>query len=115
MSRLLIYHNGECSKCKGLYDILAEKGVEADYKFYLHEALTVEELKGLLNKLQLSAKEILRTSEPLFATQFEGKELSDEVWLQAIVDNPVLLQRPIVVNGDKAIIARPPEKVVDIL
>lgn len=109
-----MYHNGECSKCKELTEILSAKGLPVDYKFYLHEPLTLGELKDLLQKLQLPATALLRQSEPLFA-HYEGKQFTEDEWLQIIIDNPVLLQRPIVVLDDKAIIARPPEKVLEIL
>jgi arsenate reductase len=112
---ILIYHNGECNKSNGTSAILQEKSLDVTYKFYLHEEMTVEELKGLLKKLQLPATEILRKIEPLYIEQYEGKEMSEDEWLQTIVANPILLQRPIVVNGDKAVIARPPEKVLEIL
>ncbi len=113
--QFLVYHNGECSKCQGLTELLNSKGADVQYKFYLHEPMTVEELEGLLQKLQLPATGILRKSEPLYVEQFEGKQLTERQWLEAIVEHPVLLQRPIVVYGDKAIIARPPEKLLEIL
>jgi arsenate reductase len=94
---------------------LQERGLDIVYKFYMHEALTIEELKGLLKKLQLPATEILRKIEPLYIEQYEGKKYTEDEWLQIIVDNPVLLQRPIVVIGDKAVIPRPPEKLLEIL
>jgi arsenate reductase len=77
--------------------------------------LSVEELQALLTKLGATATDIVRTGEQVFAEQYAGKQLSDNELLQAIIDNPILLQRPIVVNGDKAIIARPPQLVKDIL
>ena len=113
--KLLVYHNGECSKCKNLTELLQEQDAGVSYKFYLHEPLSIDELKGLLQKLQMQAIDLIRRSEPLFTEQFEGRKLSDEDWLQVIIDNPILLQRPIVVNGDKAVIARPAEKVLQIL
>jgi arsenate reductase len=112
---ILIYHNGECNKSNSTSAILQEKGLDVTYKFYLHEELTVKELQGVLKKLQLPATEILRKIEPLYIEQYEGKEMSEDEWLKIIVANPILLQRPIVVNGDKAVIARPPEKVLEIL
>ncbi|MBS1772437.1 MAG: arsenate reductase (glutaredoxin) [Bacteroidetes bacterium] len=113
--RVLVYHNGECSKCKELTEILVSKGIEANYKFYLYEQMTIEELSDLLKKLNLSASSIIRASEPVYIEQYQGAVMSEEEWLQVIINNPVLLQRPIVVNGDKAIIARPPEKLLEIL
>lgn len=110
---LTVYHNGECSKCQELSELL--EGKEVQYKFYLHEPLSVEELQALLTKLGATATDIVRKGEQVFAEQYAGKQLSDNELLQAIVDSPILLQRPIVVNGDKAIIARPPQLVKDIL
>jgi arsenate reductase len=112
---LKIYHNGECSKCKGALEILIEKGVAYEPRFYLAEPLSKEELKDLLKKLDLSAKDIVRTSEPLYTEQFDGKVLTDDEWLDVIVENPILLQRPIIEKGDKAIIARPPERVFEMI
>lgn len=110
---LTVYHNGECSKCQKLSELL--QGKEVQYKFYLHEALSMDELQTLLTKLNANATDIIRTGEQVFAEQYASKELTDNELLQAIIDNPILLQRPIVVNGDKAIIARPPQLVKDIL
>ncbi len=110
---LTVYHNGECSKCQELSELL--QGKEVQYKFYLHEPLSIEELQTLLTKLGVTATDIVRKGEQVFAEQYPGKQLSDNELLQAIIDNPILLQRPIVVNGDKAIIARPPKLVKDIL
>jgi arsenate reductase len=112
---VLIYHNSECNKSNATVVTLQERGLDIVYKFYMHEPLTVEELKDLLKKLQLPVTEILRKIEPLYTEQYEGKEMSEDEWLQIIVDNPVLLQRPIVVIGDKAVIPRPPEKLLEIL
>ena len=84
------------------------------YKFYLHEPMTVEELSGLLQKLQLPVGEIIRTTEPEYSI-CESRNLSEAEWLQAIIAHPALLQRPIVVHGNKAVIARPAEKVLTIL
>lgn len=110
---LTVYHNGECSKCQELSELL--HGREVQYKFYLHEPLSIEELQTLLTKLGATATNIVRTGEQVFAEQYAGKQLTDNELLQAIIDNPILLQRPIVVNGGKAIIARPPQLIKDIL
>jgi arsenate reductase len=112
---VLVYHNGECNKSNSACSILQEKGIDITYKFYLHEPMTTGELKNLLKKLQLPATEILRKIDPLYIEQYEGKEMSEDEWIETIVANPILLQRPIVVNGDKAVIGRPPEKVLEIL
>jgi arsenate reductase len=115
MKKLLIYHNGECSKCKETSELLEGKGFEIKYRFYLFEPPGEEELKDVLRKLDMQPSQVIRKSEPLYIEQYEGKKMTEEEYLQAILDNPVLLQRPIVIKGDKAIIARPPEKVLEIL
>lgn len=115
MNKLVIYHNGECSKCKETSELLDGKGYEIEYRFYLFEPPTEAELKEVLKKLGKEPSELIRTTEPLFMEQYDGKELSEDEWLKVLLKNPVLMQRPIVVNGDKAIIARPPEKVLEIL
>lgn len=112
---LKIYHNGECSKCRGALEILIEKGIAFEPRFYLAEPLNKEELKALLEKLDMQAKDIVRTGEPLYAERYEGKTLTEDEWLEAIVNNPILLQRPIIEKGNKAIIARPPERVFEMI
>ena len=110
-----IYHNTSCSKsCKAL-DLLLQSNFEFDVKQYVNEALTKLELEDLLRKLKLQPLDIIRTNEPLFIENFQGKEYSFDQWLQVIIDNPSLMQRPIIVSGDKAIIARPPERVLELL
>ena len=115
MPKLVIYHNGECSKCKETTELLQDKGYEIEYRFYLFEPPSKEELLDVLNKLGMQPSQLVRVSEPLFVEKYDGKGLTEDEWLQAILEHPVLMQRPIVVNGDKAIIARPPETVLDIL
>lgn len=114
MAEILVYHNGECSKCRGALELLQEMNVPHDVRFYLAEPLSEEELRSLLVKLGIPASELIRKSEPEFAA-YEGKELSEEEWIQAILRHPVLMQRPVVEKNDMAIIARPPEKVIDFI
>lgn len=115
MKKLIIYHNGECSKCKETTELLKDKGYEIDYRFYLLEPPTEDELKEVLDKLQIKPSALVRKTEPLYIEQYEGKILTEEQWLQVLLQHPVLMQRPVVINGNKAIIARPPEKVLEIL
>jgi len=112
---ITIYHNGECSKSKGALEILQEKNIPHEVRYYLIEPLGENELRELLFKLQMPASELVRKSEPLYREQFEGKEVSEAEWIQILAENPILIERPIVLNGTKAIIARPPEKVLDII
>jgi arsenate reductase len=112
---ITIYHNGECSKSKGALEILQEQGVEFEVRYYLIESPTIEELKDVLQKLRLNVNDIVRKNEPVYLERYEGKEMNEDEWLSVLTGNPELIERPIVVNGNKAIVARPPEKVLEIL
>jgi arsenate reductase len=112
---LTIYHNGECSKCKGALEMIQAKGIAYEMRYYLYEPPTVEELTELLSKLKIPASALIRKTEPLYLEQYEGKDLNEDEWIKILTENPILMQRPVVVNGDKAIIARPPEKVFEVL
>lgn len=111
-----IYHNPRCSKSRQTLALLEEKDVTPEVRLYLDETPTKEEVQTLLKKLSLSPREILRKSEPDYkANNLSDKTLSDEQLLDAIVKFPKLLERPIVVNGNKAAIGRPPENVLAII
>jgi len=82
---------------------------------YLKTVPSADDLADLIEKLNIEPQALLRKGEAIYKEQFKGKTLSDEEWIQAMVDNPKLIERPIVVRGDKAIIGRPPEKVKELL
>ncbi|HQG39223.1 MAG TPA: ArsC/Spx/MgsR family protein, partial [Chitinophagales bacterium] len=82
---------------------------------YLKETPTIEELKSLLQKLKLKPHDIIRTNESVYVDNYKGKTFTDEEWIQILHEHPILIERPIVVNGNKAVVARPPEKVQEIL
>ena len=111
----MIYHNGECSKCRGALEILQEKGIPHDVRFYIAEPLTRQELTELLSLLQMQPSQLIRAGEELYKAQYEGRQLSEDQWLEVLLQYPSLMQRPIVAKGNKAIIARPPERVYEIL
>lgn len=115
MSDLIIYHNGECSKCRGALEILQEKGVPHEVRWYLAEPLSEQELRSLIDKLKMKPSDIIRKGENVYKEQYEGKELTEQEWLQALLDNPVLMERPIVEKSGIAIIARPPERVFEMI
>lgn len=115
MSSILIYHNGVCSKCKGALEILQEKNIPHKVRFYVVEPFSKEELKGVLSMLQINAFDLVRTKELLFIEKFEGKQFTEEEWIDFLIENPSLIERPIVIKGNKAIIARPPQKLFELL
>ena len=112
---VVIYHNARCSKSRSACEIVAGQGIEATIVEYLKTPPGKEELRALLQKLGMKPAEIVRRGEDVFKENYAGKTLDDEQWLDALVAHPILIERPIVVRGDKAIIGRPPEKVLDLL
>ncbi|AKQ44999.1 arsenate reductase [Rufibacter radiotolerans] len=112
---ITIYHNNRCSKSREVLTILEQAGLPMQVVQYLVEPLTKEELKALLGKLQLGPEDIIRKGEKLYKEVYAGQHLTQDQWLDVLVENPILIERPIVVNGDKAVIARPPENVLTIL
>jgi arsenate reductase len=113
--KITIYHNTRCTKSREACAILEKKGVDFDTIEYLKTPLNQAELKALLKKLNLKAEEIVRKSEPLFKEKFASKKLTEAQWIKTLTENPILIERPILVKGDKAIIGRPVERVIEIL
>jgi len=110
-----IYHNPRCSKSRDSYNLLTEKGLDFEAVEYLKEPLNKKEIKALLLKLGIPAADLIRKAEKDYKENFKGKELSEAKWIDAMVKYPKLIERPIVVNGNKAVIGRPIEKVIDLL
>ena len=110
-----IYHNPRCRKSRETLEIIRNQGYEPEIIEYLKDPPTVSELKNLLDKMNMKPAEIIRKGEDLFRSNFKGKKMSDEEWLNVLVKNPKLIERPIVVSGDRVILGRPPEKVREIL
>ena len=110
-----VWFNPKCSKCRGAKELLDEAGVDADYYRYLDEAPTREQLEDVLAKLGTDdPRTMMRTGESVY-TELELADASRDELLDAMVANPILVERPIVVRGDRAVIARPPEKLLDLL
>lgn len=112
---LKIYHNGECSKCRGALEIIQELGIPHEVRWYLAEPLNSEEFVALLEKLHMPAEQLVRKGDPEFTEHYEGKQLNEKQWLHLLVDHPALMQRPILELENRAIVARPPEKLYDFL
>ena len=112
---ITIYHFNRCSKSRQALAILEEKGNPFQIRYYIEEPLNSEEIIILQQQLHLPLIELVRTSESAYKELFGSNTPDNSALIQAIVDYPILLQRPIVVSDDRAVIARPPERVLEIL
>jgi arsenate reductase len=110
----VIYHNPRCSKSRQALELLREHGAEPLIIDYLKTPPTPEQLEAVLAKLRMKPEEIVRKGEDLYKAKFRGKALSDKQWLAALANNPILMERPIVVKGSRAVLGRPPENVRDL-
>lgn len=110
-----VWFNPACSKCRTTQGLLEERGVAADYVRYLESAPTREELQRVLGLLgESSPRAIARTGESVWKELGLADKSDDEV-LDAMVANPILIERPIAIRGDRAVIGRPPENVLELL
>ena len=110
-----VWFNPACSKCRTVQGILAERGVEADYVRYLDEAPSRKEIESVLALLGSDdPRSIVRTGEAVYS-QLGLAEADRDALLDAMVANPILLERPIVIRGKRAVVGRPPENVLDLL
>jgi len=112
-SDLRIYHNPRCSNSRAACALLAEQGLEPVVVDYLKDPPSLETLRELVGMLGVAPLAIVRQGEAVFKEHYAGRTLTDSEWLEALAAHPVLLQRPIVVKGDRAIVARPPEKLLE--
>jgi arsenate reductase len=115
MNKIIIYHNTRCSTSRKALEMLYEKGIEPEVVNYLDGHVTEKELKHVLKLLGISVEELVRKKESLYKELYEGKKMNEEKWIKAMVKNPILIERPIVIKGKKAVIGRPVEKVLEIL
>ncbi len=109
---ILLYHNTRCKISREALKILQDNA--QDYKVieYMKTPLSMEDIKDLLIRLNLSPQQLLRKNERLFRQNYKGLEFNDEEWIKVMSENPVLIERPIAVKGSKAIIARPSQRIL---
>ncbi len=112
---LILYHNNRCAKSRQALKILENSGLKFDTIEYLKKPLTEKEIKNLLKLLQLNAENIIRKGELLYKEKFATTNISENEWIKILANNPVLIERPILVKGNKAILARAPEKILELL
>ncbi|PSG88429.1 arsenate reductase (glutaredoxin) [Aurantibacter aestuarii] len=110
-----IYHNPRCSKSRLGVAYLEDKNAEFEIIKYLDNPFTIDELTNVLSKLNIAPIEVIRKNEAIWKSDFKSKTLSDAELIEAMVKNPKLIERPIVVNGSKAVVARPTERIDEIL
>jgi arsenate reductase len=115
VASLTIYHNPKCSKSRETLALLREHGVTPRVVEYLKTPPTASELKSIVAKLGIRPEELVRKGEDVYKSKYAGRNLSDAEWIAAMVDHPILIERPIVVAGRKAAIGRPPERVLAIV
>lgn len=110
-----IYHNSRCGKSRECLALLEDSGQEYKVVKYLEEVPSFGELKTIIKKLGIKPIELVRRKEKIWIENFKDKHLSDDEIIQAMISNPILIERPIVINGELAVVARPLEKVTAIL
>ena len=110
-----IYHNPRCTKSRQTLELLQKNGVEPKVVEYLKDLFTTEDLSELIEFLGIKPLALVRKNEAVWKEQFKGKKLSDKEVIKAMVENPKLIERPIVVKQKKAVLGRPPENVLKLI
>ena len=116
MSDFIIYHNPRCSKSRQTLEILDQHDLETEIVLYLDNPPSAEEIASILNKLELSPRDILRKGEDAYKElNLKNDKLTNKDLINIMIENPKLIERPIVIRGDKAVIGRPPENVLSLV
>ena len=110
-----IYHNPRCSKSRQTLEIIKKNKKEFEIVEYLKDRLSISELELIIEKLGITAVELVRRNELIWKENYKGKNLSDKEIVRAMIENPKIMERPIVVNGEEAVLGRPPENVLKIV
>lgn len=116
MTTFVIYHNPRCSKSRQTLALLQEHGIEPEIRLYLDNTPSPDEIMILLKQLKINARDLLRRSESTYKElNLSNIDLSDAELIEAMYQNPKLIERPIVVTGTRAVLGRPPENVLELL
>jgi arsenate reductase len=114
--KITVYQKPTCSTCRQVYAALRDAGVDFDAVDYYTDPIPKKKLQELLAKMGIAARELIRTKEPIYKTlRLNDPDISDAALIDAMVDHPDLIQRPIVEKGSRAILARPAERLKEIL
>ena len=111
MADFTIYHNPRCTKSRATLALLEQHGVKPKIIEYLKTPPTATQLKGIVAKLGIRPQDLVRKGEEVYKEKYAGKTLTDAQWIAALVKDPILIERPIVISGKRAVIGRPPEAV----
>jgi arsenate reductase len=112
---ITLYHNPRCSKSRAALALLRERGIEPTVVEYLTTPLTASELAALVAKLGIDPQALVRQGEEVFKQGYAGRALDARQCIEAMARHPILMERPVAVRGDRAIIGRPPERVLELL
>ena len=115
MKNITIWHNPRCSKSRQALALLDGAGVNLEIVKYLENPPTETELEAALKKLQIGPAALVRRGEAVFKTLTLSEKSSDQEWISAMVNNPILIERPVIISDDRAVIGRPPENVRELL
>ncbi len=115
MEQVIIWHNNRCSKSRDSLCYLQENSQNITVFEYLKTPPTLEDINQVLEKLNIPAEELIRKGEEVFKSNFKDQKFSEQEWRKILVQHPVLIERPIVITGNQAVIGRPLEKVIDLL
>jgi arsenate reductase len=110
-----IYHNPRCSKSRQGLELLENSGKQFEIVKYLEDIPSKEELTSIIEKLEIKPIQLIRKTEAIWKENYKGKELSDSEVIEAMIQNPKLIERPIVINNNKAAIGRPLENIQNII
>lgn len=110
-STYTVYHNPRCSKSRNALTFLEEKNETYEVVEYLKQTPTKEDLKSILKMLDMPAFDLIRKNEADYKDNFKGKDLSEDEWIEAMIQYPKLIERPIVIKNGKAVVARPTENI----
>lgn len=110
-----LYHNPRCSKSRAALALLQEHGVEPRIVHYLETPPSRATLAQLIKRLGIPAEALVRKGEEIYKAEFKGRTMDDAAWLDALAAHPKLIERPIAVRGDRGVIGRPPERVLELL
>jgi arsenate reductase (glutaredoxin) len=115
VAEFTIYHNPRCSKSRETLALLQGKGIEPSIVEYLKTPPSASQLKSIVKQLGIKPEQLVRKGEEIYKSRYANRTLSDAQWFEAMVENPSLIERPIVIRGQRAALGRPPQNVLQLL